>query len=61
MLGYGSAESGPGDEEIDRLVAERNAAKKRRDFATADRLRDELAGRGVVVEDTPHGARWKRR
>jgi len=31
-LGYGNAESGPGDEEIDKLVAERNAAKKRRDF-----------------------------
>src|SRR6266567_2868309 len=36
-LGYGSAESGPGDAEIDRLVAERNAAKKRRDFAPAGR------------------------
>src|SRR6195256_4619188 len=36
-LGYGSAESGPGDIEIDKLVAERNAATKRRDFATADR------------------------
>jgi cysteinyl-tRNA synthetase len=62
MLGYGSAESGPGDEEIDRLVAERNAAKKRRDFATADRIRKELADRGIIIEDTKDGSvRWKRK
>jgi cysteinyl-tRNA synthetase len=47
--------------EIERLVAEREAARKRRDFAAADRLRAELAARGIVVEDTPQGARWKRR
>src|SRR5207247_5482035 len=47
-LGYGGSESGPGDEEIDKLVAERNAAKKRRDFATADRIRKELADRGKI-------------
>jgi cysteinyl-tRNA synthetase len=62
MLGYGSAESGPGDEEIDRLVAERNAAKKRRDFATADRIRKELADRGIIIEDAKDGSvRWKRK
>jgi cysteinyl-tRNA synthetase len=47
--------------EIDRLVAERNAARGRRDFAASDRLRDELAARGVVLEDTPQGTRWKRK
>jgi cysteinyl-tRNA synthetase len=67
----GGSEGGTGDvdgrdhgseiAEIERLVAEREAARKRRDFAAADRLRGELAVRGIVVEDTPHGARWKRR
>src|SRR5947207_10034020 len=42
-LGYGGTESGPDDTEIDRLVAERNDAKKKRDFAAADRIRKELA------------------
>jgi cysteinyl-tRNA synthetase len=61
-LGYGSAESGPGDAEIDRLVAERNTAKKKRDFATADRIRKELADRGIIIEDAKDGSvRWKRK
>jgi cysteinyl-tRNA synthetase len=61
-LGYGSGESGPDDEEIDRLVAERNAAKKRRDFSAADRIRKELADRGIIVEDAKDGSvRWKRK
>jgi len=61
-LGYGSAESGPGDIEIDRLVAERNDAKKKRDFAAADRIRKELADRGIMVEDAKDGSvRWKRK
>jgi cysteinyl-tRNA synthetase len=47
--------------EIERLIEERNAARGRRDFAASDRLRDELAARGVVLEDTPQGTRWKRR
>jgi cysteinyl-tRNA synthetase len=61
-LGYGASDSAPGDEEIDKLVAERNAAKKRRDFATADRIRKELADRGILIEDTKDGTvRWKRK
>jgi len=61
-LGYGASESGPGDAEIEKLVAERNAAKKKRDFATADRIRKELADRGIIIEDAKDGSvRWKRK
>jgi cysteinyl-tRNA synthetase len=61
-LGYGGPESGPDDAEIDRLVAERNAAKKKRDFAAADRMRKELADRGIIIEDAKDGSvRWKRK
>ncbi|HEX7183334.1 MAG TPA: cysteine--tRNA ligase [Thermoanaerobaculia bacterium] len=49
------------DEEIEQLIRDRNDARKRRDFSAADRLRDELASRGVVLEDTPQGTRWKRK
>ncbi len=45
---------------IDALVAERSAAKKAKDFARSDAIRDELAAQGVVVEDTPNGPVWRR-
>jgi cysteinyl-tRNA synthetase len=48
------------DPRIDALVAEREAARKRRDFATSDRIRDQLASEGVTIVDTPQGARWSR-
>jgi cysteinyl-tRNA synthetase len=61
-LGYGATESGPSDAEIERLVAERNAAKKKRDFAAADSIRKELADRGILIEDAKDGSvRWKRK
>lgn len=46
--------------EIDAMVVARNAAKKARDFAEADRLRDELKARGIVLEDGPQGTTWRR-
>lgn len=49
------------DEEVERIIAERNAAKKTRDFAKADAIRAQLAEAGIVVEDTKDGIRWKRR
>ena len=48
------------DPRINALVAEREAARKRRDFATSDRIRDELAAEGVTIVDTPQGAKWRR-
>jgi cysteinyl-tRNA synthetase len=47
--------------EIEQLIEERHAARRRRDFAAADRVRDELAARGVLLEDSPAGTRWKRK
>jgi cysteinyl-tRNA synthetase len=46
---------------VDGLLAERDRARAERDFARSDQIRDELAQMGVVVEDTPDGARWFRR
>jgi cysteinyl-tRNA synthetase len=47
--------------EIDRSIEERQAARRRRDFSAADRIRDELAARGVLLEDSVGGTRWKRK
>ena len=61
-LGLGREFAGPSDAEIDVLVAERQAARKRRDFAASDRIRDQLAESGIILEDTREGGiRWKRR
>jgi cysteinyl-tRNA synthetase len=49
------------DEAIEALVAERTAAKKARNFARADQIRNELAEKGVVIEDSKDGVRWKRK
>jgi cysteinyl-tRNA synthetase len=49
------------DNEIQSLIDERQEARRRRDFGRADELRDELVQRGIVLEDTKDGVRWKRR
>ncbi len=48
-------------DEIERLIDERKAARVRRDFAAADRIRNDLADRGILLEDNPGGTRWKRK
>ena len=56
----GYAVAGEGDPEIDALVLARGEAKKAKNFAEADRIRDELKERGIEVTDVPGGAVWKK-
>jgi len=49
------------DSEIQTLIDERQDARHRRDFARADQIRDELAERGIILEDTKDGVRWKKK
>ena len=53
--------AGLSDAEIERLIAERQAARKARDFQRSDALRDQLAAAGILLEDTKDGVRWRRK
>ncbi|HQE20715.1 MAG TPA: cysteine--tRNA ligase [Thermosynergistes sp.] len=46
--------------EIERFVSERERARKAKDFKKADAIREELAKKGIILEDTPHGTRWSK-
>ncbi len=48
------------DEEVEQLIDKRNEARKNRNFALADQIRDELKAQGIILEDTAQGVRWKR-
>ena len=48
------------DSEIERLIEERQTARKNKDFAKADEIRNLLLERGIILEDTREGVRWKR-
>jgi cysteinyl-tRNA synthetase len=56
----GGSDAGPTEEEIEALIAERSQAKKDRNFARADEIRDQLHAQGIVLEDTRSGTRWSR-
>ncbi len=58
---FGRGGSGDDEARIQALVDERTAAKKSRDFARADAIRDQLAAEGIALEDTPQGVRWARK
>jgi cysteinyl-tRNA synthetase len=61
-LGYAGDSGGPDDSEIEKLVAARQAARQKRDFAESDRIRKVLADRGIILEDVKDGSvRWKRK
>ncbi len=59
-LTFGAGESNL-DEEVEELIQKRTDARKNKDFATADKIRDQLTEMGIVLEDTPQGVKWKRK
>jgi cysteinyl-tRNA synthetase len=58
---FGKQEREMLDSEVQSLIDERQEARRRRDFGRADEIRDELSRRGIVLEDTKDGVRWKRK
>ncbi len=60
VLGFIAHEKEMLDEEIEALIAERQQARKERNFARADEIRAQLLQRGIILEDSPQGTRWRR-
>ncbi len=60
-LGYGQSADGIDSAEIESLLEKRTAAKKAKDFALADSIRADLDARGIVIEDTAQGPKWKKK
>ena len=61
VLGLDAATGEEDAAEIEGLIAERNAARKNKDFKRSDTIRDDLAARGILLEDTPDGTKWKKK
>ena len=64
VLGVGMFEAAPKedlDAEVERMIREREEARERKDWAEADRIRDDLAARGILLEDTEGGTLWKKK
>ena len=59
-LVYNREQKGSLDDEIEALIEQRNAARKAKNWAEADRIRDELKAQGIVLEDTAQGVKWHR-
>ena len=60
VLGFAGAPTATHDDSIDALIRDRDAARAARDFTTSDRIRDELAARGITIQDSATGTAWHR-
>ncbi len=60
VLGFLAHDRASADDDVDHLIAERNEARANKDYARADAIRDELSVRGIVLEDSAQGTRWRR-
>ncbi|MFH1688562.1 MAG: cysteine--tRNA ligase [bacterium] len=61
VLNFIEVANGVLDDEVEALIEQRTEARKNKDFALSDKIRDDLLAKGIVLEDTPQGVRWKRR
>ncbi|MDA1478177.1 cysteine--tRNA ligase [Bacillus changyiensis] len=60
VLGFSLQEQELLNQDIEELIEKRNEARRNRDFATSDNIRDQLKSMNIILEDTPQGTRWKR-